>query len=38
MTVSVGNRPGVTTNGRVATLTEAKARFVENWPADPAEA
>ena len=31
ITVFVGDRPGVTTNGRVATLTEAKARFVENW-------
>jgi hypothetical protein len=31
----VGDRPGVTTNGRVATLTEAKARFVENWQKVP---
>ena len=31
ITVFVGDRSGVTTSGRVATLTEAKARFVENW-------
>ena len=31
ITVFVGDRHGVTTNGRVATLTEANARFVENW-------
>jgi len=31
ITVFVGHWPGVTTNGRVATLTEAKARFVEDW-------
>jgi hypothetical protein len=31
ITVFVGDRPGVTTSGLVATLTEAKARFVENW-------
>jgi hypothetical protein len=31
ITVFVGDRPGVTTSGRAATLEEAKARFVENW-------
>ena len=31
ITIFVGHRPGVTTNGRVATLNDAKARFVENW-------
>jgi hypothetical protein len=31
ITVHVGYRPGVTTNGRVPTLAEAKARFLTNW-------
>ena len=31
ITVFVGCRPGVTTHGRVPTLEQAKARFLENW-------
>src|SRR5262249_11506805 len=31
ITVFVGDRPGVTTNGRAPTLELAKARFLENW-------
>src|SRR5262249_8477081 len=35
ITVFVGYRPGVTTSDRVATLDEAKARFLENCAATP---
>jgi hypothetical protein len=31
ITVFVGDRPGVTTHGRVPSLGQAKARFLKNW-------
>src|SRR5262249_31598178 len=31
ITVFVGHRPGLTTNGRTSTLDDAKTRFRKNW-------